>query len=348
LKSPIIIVIFALFLSVSLQAEKYAYKQVTKLMGVRFEITAVSDNEALARKSINEAILEIKRIENLISSWDQNSETSEINRNAVVKPVKVSKELFDLIVRSNKVSALTNGVFDISFASVDKIWKFDGSQTTIPSKESIAASVSKINYQNIVLDKERHTVFLKEKGMKIGFGGIGKGYAANKAKAKMLVMGIKDGVVNAGGDLITWGKMEHGGDWSIGIANPKRKDEIMAWLIINDLAVVTSGNYEKFFIADGKKYSHIINPTTGYPASGTKSVTIICKDAELSDALATSVFILGAKEGIELIDKLKNIECLVVTDKNKMESSKGLKMNYYKIGRPENSANNSTNLKTVK
>ena len=234
-------------------------------------------------------------------------------------------------------------MFDISFASVDKIWKFDGSQTNIPSEENVKASVAKINYENIILNKEKQTVFLKEKGMKIGFGAIGKGYAANKAKAKMLTMGIKDGVVNAGGDLITWGKMEHGGDWSIGIANPKEKDQVIGWLIINDLAVVTSGNYEKFFIADGKKYSHIINPITGYPASRTRSVTIICKDAELSDALATSVFILGASKGIELINQLKNIECLVVTAQNELKTSNGLKLNYYK----ENAAS-SSNIKTVK
>ena len=332
-----------MLLSVSLKAEKAAYKQVTKLMGVRFELTAVSDNEKLARESIDEAIKEIKRIEDLISSWDPNSETSEINRNAGLKAVKVSSELFDLIVRSKKISALTNGLFDISFASVDKIWKFDGSQTNIPSEENVKASVAKINYQNIILNKEKQTVFLKEKGMKIGFGAIGKGYAANKAKAKMLTMGIKDGVVNAGGDLITWGKMEHGGDWSIGIANPKEKDQVIGWLIINDLAVVTSGNYEKFFIADGKKYSHIINPITGYPASRTRSVTIICKDAELSDALATSVFILGDSKGIELINQLKNIECLVVTAQNELKTSNGLKLNYYK----ENAAS-SSNIKTVK
>ncbi len=330
-------------MSISLLA-KDAYKQVTKLMGVRYEITAVSDDEQLARKSIDEAILEIKRIEDLISSWDEKSETSAVNRNAGIKPVKVSQELFDLIVRSKKVSALTNGVFDISFASVDKIWKFDGSQTTIPSEEKIKLSVSKINYQNIVLDAEKKTVFLKEKGMKIGFGAIGKGYAANRAKAKMEALGIKDGVVNAGGDLITWGKMENDEDWSIGIANPKEKGEVMGWLIINDLSVVTSGNYEKFFLANGKKYSHIINPTTGYPATGTKSVTIICKDAELSDALATSVFILGAEKGIELIDKLKDIECLVITDKDEMKTSKGLQLNYYE----ENSLSTSANIKTVK
>jgi len=344
MKSRILLVTFLYGLSSSLFAENNAYKQVTKLMGVRYEITAVSEDELLARQSIEEAILEIKRIEDLISSWDQHSETSAINRNAGIQPVKVAQELFDLIVRSKKVSALTHGVFDISFASVDQIWKFDGSQTTIPTKEKIAASVSKINYQNIILDAEKSTVFLKEKGMKIGFGAIGKGYAANKAKAKMEALGIKNGVVNAGGDLITWGKMENAGDWSIGIANPKEKDKVMGWLMINDLAVVTSGNYEKFFIANGIKYSHIINPTTGYPASGTKSVTIICKDAELSDALATSVFILGAQKGIELIDQLKNIECLVVTDEDKLETSKGLKLNYYK----ENEASTSSIIKTVK
>ncbi len=325
----LVVLITTITIYCNAQQEMSAYKQTLKLMGTRFEITAVSDDEELAMNSIDSAIFEIKRIEKLISSWDNNSQTTAINNNAGIKAVKVDTELIDLIIRSKKIADLTNGIFDISFASVDKLWQFDGTQDTIPSELEIKKSVSKINYKNIIVDREQSTVFLKEKGMKIGFGAIGKGYAANKAKNKMLAMGIKNGVVNAAGDLIAWGKMENNNNWSIGIANPKEKDKIMGWLIISDMAVVTSGNYEKFFISNGKKYSHIINPKTGWPATGTKSVTIICPDAEIADALATSVFILGPIDGVKLINQLKNIECLIVTDNDEIVKSAGLKLSYY-------------------
>ncbi|MFQ5485277.1 MAG: FAD:protein FMN transferase [Desulfobacterales bacterium] len=314
-------------------------------MGVRFEITAVSDNEKLARKSIDAAIDEITRIEKVISSWDANSETSEVNRNAGIQPVEVSQELFDLIRRSKKVSKLTRGIFDISYASMDRIWKFDGSMNSVPDSADVASSVAKIGFNNIILDSQKRTIFLKEKGMKIGFGAIGKGYAANKASDVMKGMGINSGLVNAGGDLITWGKMENDEDWRIGIANPKEKDNIFSWLIVSEMAVVTSGNYEKFFMVDGKKYSHIINPRTGYPATGTKSVTIICPNAELADALATSVFILGKKDGIDLIDQLKGIECLIVTDDDELITSKNLKLNYYTKNKTR--TNNKNTVKTI-
>ncbi len=314
-------------------------------MGVSFEITVVSGDEKKARGAIDDALAEIIRIENLISSWKKDSETSLINVNAGVKSVVVSKELFELVYRSKKISELTNGIFDISYASSDKIWRFDGSQTELPSSDLVEESIAKIGYHNIILNRDNYSIYLKNKGMKIGFGAIGKGYAANRAKALLQSKGIAHGVVNAGGDLITWGKMKNNEDWSIGIANPKAKEEVMGWIIINDMAVVTSGNYEKFFTVKGVKYSHIINPKTGYPATGTKSVTIICEDAELSDALATSVFILGKEEGIKLIDRLKNIECLIVTDKNELVSSKGLKLNYYKL--EESTDSSKSHSKTI-
>lgn len=325
--------------------DKYAYKQVLKLMGTRFEITAVSADEKLAKNGIDSAIKEIQRIENLISSWKPTSQTSLINDNAGIQPVKVDRELIGLILRSKKISELTGGAFDISFASVTNIWKFDGTQNTLPPDSAIAVSVAKINFKNIMVDEENQTVFLKEKGMRIGFGAIGKGYAANMGRKKMLELGITDGIVNASGDLITWGKMENNSDWSIGIENPKEKDKVMGWLVISNMAVVTSGNYEKFFMYEGKKYSHIINPTTGWPATGSKSVTIICPDAEIADALATSVFILGPEKGVELIDKLKNTECLIITDTNELVTSKGIKINYYQATSTTNTLNNQLIIK---
>ncbi|MBL3657901.1 FAD:protein FMN transferase [Fulvivirga sediminis] len=318
--------------SLSANAQNHAHKKVLKLMGSRFEITAVSDDEALAWQSIDACIEEITRIEKVISSWDERSQTAAINRNAGIKSVIVDPELFNLIVRAKKISNLTDGAFDVSYASVDKIWKFDGSMQGLPSAEEVAASVAKIDYHNIILNAEDHSVFLKEKGMKIGFGAIGKGYAANKGREIMKAMGITSGIVNASGDLLTWGKEADGSEWSIGIADPKNKRSVMAWLAVGEMAVVTSGNYEKFIEVDGKRYSHIIDPRTGYPVQGLKSVTIICPDAELSDALATSVFVLGKEKGMALINQLNGIECFLVDDKDELSYSKNLKLNYYKNG----------------
>ncbi|RUT78199.1 FAD:protein FMN transferase [Ancylomarina longa] len=305
-----------------------SHTKVLLLMGSRFEMTAVCSDEDKADLAISAGIKEIKRIEKLISSWDANSQTSKIIRNAGVKPVKVDRELFNLIRRSIKISDLTHGAFDISYASMDKIWKFDGSMKKMPDSASIRSSVAKINYKNIILNDSETTVFLKEKGMKIGFGGIGKGYAANKALEIMSKMGLVGALVNASGDLISWGKDEGQKNWKIGISNPKQKDKIFSWLSIGETAVVTSGNYEKYVRFKGIRYSHIIDPRTGYPVRGLNSVTIICPNAELADALATSVFVLGKQKGLELINHLNGVECILVTDDQKMITSANIKLDF--------------------
>ena len=309
--------------------QRLEYKKSLVLMGSAFEINAISHDLDLAKRSVEAAVKEIKRIERLISSWDPGSQTSEINRQAGIKSVRVDEELFELIRRSLKVSQLTGGAFDISFAAVDKIWTFDGSESDIPPKEKITQSVNHINYEKIVLDAENSTVFLMDKGMKIGFGGIGKGYAANRAAQLLQQMGITDGVVNASGDLINWGRPYEDDHWRVGISDPGQPGEVMAWLEVNDTAVVTSGDYEKYFTHAGKRYAHIIDPRTGYPTTGIKSVTIVCPDTELADALATSVFVLGAEDGLALIDALQGIEGLLVTDSNEIRTSKNLQLNYY-------------------
>jgi len=334
-------IIFIFFVSVlSLQAIQMdsnlkTAKKVIKLMGTRFELIAVTPNDTLNWKGINAGIDEIKRIEKIISSWDTESQTSEVNRNAGIKPVKVDEELFELIRRSKKISVLTGGVFDISYASLDKIWKFDGSMKEIPSREQMLESVSKINYENIILNEKDRTIFLKEKGMKIGFGAIGKGFAANRAKIVMQSLGIENGVVNASGDLITWGKQADDEEWKIGITDPDDKAKIYSWLSISGLAVVTSATYEKFVEIDGVRYGHIINPVTGMPAAGLKSVTIICPDTELADALATSTFILGEKDGLDLINSLKGIECILVNERNEFITSNNLHLNLYELSNKE-------------
>ena len=302
------------------------FKKTIKLMGSRFDISVVADNEDVGLYYIDLAISEIDRIEKLISSWDPNSQTSKINRNAGVKPVKVDKELFDLIERSSAISKLTDGAFDISYASLDKIWQFDGSMSSMPSKDKIANSVSKVGFENIVLNRNDTTVYLKLKGMKIGFGGIAKGYAADKAKKLLKDKGVIAGIINASGDMNTWGNQPDGKEWKVGIKNPMNKNKVFALMPISNSAVVTSGNYEKFVELGGKRYSHIINPKTGYPSSEIISVSVFAPKAELADALATSIFVMGIDVGLDFVNQLRNINCIIVDDKGKIHSSKGVEI----------------------
>jgi len=295
-------------------------------MGSRFDITVVANDSIQANKYIDTAVAEISRIEKLISSWDANSQTSEINRYAGIKPVKVDKELFDLIERAIGISKLTDGAFDISYASMDRIWKFDGSMTKMPSKEEITASVEKVGYQNIILDKKNSTIFLKLEGMKIGFGAIGKGYAADKAKTLLISKGVNSGIINASGDMNTWGKQPNGNEWKVAITNPMDKNKVFALLPITNGAVVTSGNYEKYVNFNGKRYTHIIDPRTGYPSTGLISVTVFAPKAELADALATSVFVMGKEAGLDRINQLPKIECIIIDDKGNITKSKNIEI----------------------
>lgn len=295
-------------------------------MGSRFEITVVARNETEGDQYIKIAIAEIDRIEKLISSWDPNSETSKINNAAGKNPVTVSKELYDLIDRCLKISKLTDGAFDISYASMDRIWKFDGSMKTMPSKEAIQESVSKVGFQNIILDKQNNSVFLKLPGMKIGFGAIGKGYAADKAKELLRKNNVPSGIINASGDMNTWGKQPDGSDWKIALTNPMDKNKGFGLLPIIDKAVVTSGNYEKQVVFNGTKYSHIIDPRTGYPSTGVLSVTVFAPKAELADALATSVFVMGRDTGLNRINQLPNVECIIIDENGKIFKSKNIKI----------------------
>lgn len=296
-------------------------------MGSRFEFIAVGHDSTECWAAILDGITEVRRIERLISSWDSYSQTSAINKAAGKQAVKVDQELIDLISRAQKVSALTEGAFDISFATMDQIWKFDGSTSYMPPPNLVQEAVAKVNWQHILVYPEKQMVFLKEEGMKIGFGAIGKGYAANKAKAIMAKRNIKGGLVNAGGDLIAWGESDEAEHWSIKIADPKNKKKPIAELKIENSAIVTSGDYERYTIIDGIRYAHIIDPRTGYPSTGIKSVSVLCPDAELADALATAIFVLGKEKGLALIDQLKQIECLIITDKDEILPSKGLILN---------------------
>jgi len=294
-------------------------------MGNHFELTVVAGDEKWAYDRIDAGVSEIQRIEQLLTTFSDDSETNRVNQNAGISPVVVSTETFNLIERSLRISQVTQGAFDITYGSIDKrLWNFDQHMTALPDKEKAKNMVRLINYQNVILDREKSTVFLKEKGMRIGFGGIGKGYAAEQAKRVMRGHGVTSGVVNASGDLTAWGLQPNGNPWTVGIANPDAKHEVFSYMSITDMAVATSGNYEKFVMIGGKKYSHTINPRTGLPVTGIKSVTIITTNAEIADAMATPVMIMGIKTGLDMIDQMKNIEAVIIDDDDRIYTSKNI------------------------
>ena len=315
-----------IILGISFLNAQELFTESYTLMGSAFELTVVAHDKAEAHAHIATAKNEIERIELLISSWDSNSETSIINQNAGIKPIKVSKELWDLIDRSQQISKITSGAFDLTFAAVDQIWKFDGSDAVMPDADLIQASVSKIGYNQVQLNKEQSTVFLPQKGMKIGFGAIGKGYAADRAKQLLESRGVVGGIINASGDMNTWGTQPDGSPWTIGIVNPMNKEKVFSWFSLEHKAVVTSGNYEKFIRIDGKRYSHIIDPRTGIPSNGIISCTIFASKAELADALATATFVMGVESGLFLIDQLPNTEAILIDDKGIIHRSKNIQI----------------------
>lgn len=301
------------------------HRRILKLMGNRFEISVVADDKEWAEEKIDQAIIEIKRIEKLLTTFSDVSQTNEINRNAGIQPVKVDEEVFNLIGRALNISALTQGAFDITYGSIDKsLWNFDVNMKQLPDRKTAQESVRLINYRNVELDFSAQTVFLKEAGMRIGFGGIGKGYAAGCAKTLLKEQGVASGIVNAAGDLITWGTQPEGKPWTIAIADPDQKVCPFSTLNISNVAIATSGNYEKYALINGKKYSHTIDPKTGLPVSGIKSVSIICPSAELADAMATPVMVMGVKVGLDLINQLQQIACVIIDDQNQVYTSKNI------------------------
>lgn len=300
------------------------YKKTASLLGSPFDITVVAKDSIQGNEFTNEAIAEVTRIENLISDWIPTTQISRVNNNAGIQPIKVDAEVYDLVERALKISKLTNGAFDISYASMDRIWKFDGSMKKMPSKEEIKKSVEKVGYQNVILNPKDTTIFLKNKGMKIGLGGIGQGYIADKIKELLKSKGCESGLVNVSGDISTWGKQIDGNPWTIAIINPMNKNKVFATFPLEDTAVETSGSYEKYVTFNGKRYSHIIDPRTGYPASGIVSISVFAKQTEMADALATGIFVMGVEVGLDFVNQIKGLECIIVDDKGVIHTSKNI------------------------
>ncbi|WP_083320794.1 FAD:protein FMN transferase [Hymenobacter glacialis] len=312
------------------RAPRHTFTRSAHVMGSRFTFTVVAENDSAGQRALRAGLGEVRRIDRLMSFWDSTSEVVHINRMAGIRPVAVSAETFDLISRTLRLSQLSGGAFDITFASADKLYRFDRqAHPALPDSALVRASVRRIGWQKIKMDAARHTVYLPEKGMRINLAGILQGYGIRRAKQVLTEMGIQGGLLNGSGDIYCWGRQADGSLWRVAIGDPDHPNSVAAWVDVTDVAVVTAGNYEQYFTVGGQVYGHIINPHTGYPSVGLRSVTIVCADVELADGLDEVVFVKGAAEGLAFINNLKGVDCTLITDDNRTLVSRGMKLNYY-------------------
>jgi thiamine biosynthesis lipoprotein len=299
----------------------FKYHQVA--MGTVIEITLIADDEEAANKASLQAFQEIKRIETLMSPWLDSSDVTRINRSAGKEWVKVSPETMEVIKKAQEISELSEGGFDISIGPLTELWREARKKNIPPSIEEVKEKLGLVNFKNIEMDQEGK-VFLKKKDMAIDLGGIAKGYAVDRAFELLKSLGYRNLIINAGGDLRVGG-LKNNQPWSIGIQNPRESKKLLARISVSDMAVATSGDYERFFIYEGKRYHHIFNPKDGFPTEGCQSVTIVTKDCITADGLATAVFVLGAEKGYSLCQKLEGVDCLIKDKEGKIIFSPGLK-----------------------
>ena len=303
-------------------------RRTVLLMGSRFDFGAYAKTAGAADSAVAAGVAEVARIEALISSWRPSSQTSAVNAAAGGDhAVAVDRELLELVRRGLRVSELTGGAFDLTAGGLSGLYRFGGQDTTLPTAAVLAEARSRVDYRAIEVDVDAGTLRLARPGLRLGFGAIGKGYAANRALAAMrAVPGVVGAVANASGDMATWGHDGDGGGFEIGIADPRAVGRVIGTLTLTDAAVVTSGNYERYFTAGGTRYAHILDPRTGLPTAGLTSATVICPDAELADALATALFVLGVGEGLRLVDGVRGVEALLIDDEARLYQSAGLNL----------------------
>jgi thiamine biosynthesis lipoprotein len=298
------------------------YRRNVYAMGDKFEISVVGNDHLLANEQINIAICEINRVEKLLSAFGDDSNIKQINRNAGIEPVKANGEIFRLIDRALQISELTHGAFDITYFTGNNVTGNDNALVENSPVKTAPYSVMQTNYQSVILDAAKQTIFLKEKGMRIGFGANSKGYAADRAKYVLQMNGVNSGVINSGGDLLTWGTQPNHKPWTVAAADPEQRKQPFAHLNISDMAFATSVNAEKYASVSKKKFQSVTNTNKGFPVSEIKSVSIISPTAELSDAMASPVINIGVNAGMYLINQLNQIACIIIDDQNRVYTSK--------------------------
>jgi thiamine biosynthesis lipoprotein len=300
--------------------------QAHETMGSEVRVTLRAGDRPMADAAFAEIFAEFDRLDALLSVWKSGSDVLRINAAAGKSPVRVSNDTIAVLEVAHRVSVWTAGKFDVTFGALADVWKFDHDKDErVPSREEIAARLPLVDYRAVLIDSQAQTAFLSRSGMRIHLGGIGKGYAVDRAVGLLRARGVSNFMIQFGGDLYVAGEADEG-PWRIGINDPRGAGgDSFATAELRDETFSTSGDYERFFIKDGTRYHHILDPATGQPARGCRSVTLVAASATLADAIAKGVFILGPHAGMELVERLADVEAVIVSAENEVSISSGLR-----------------------
>jgi thiamine biosynthesis lipoprotein len=299
---------------------KKRFSETRLLMGTTAEVILVSDNEKAARKAINDAFSAMERVDKLMSNFKNDSDIARINKGAGSEAVEVDRDVIEVLKKSIYYSEISDGAFDITIGRAEELYDF-GNGGKLPEEQKFKDAVRGIGYKNIIMNG--NTVHLLKKETKLDLGGIAAGYAVDKGIEAIKRCGINDALINISGDISVIGESENG-QWKIGVLHPREDDRLKDTLLLKNLSVATSGDYRKYFISGGKRYHHILNPNTGAPTEGVQSVTVIAPLAVDADALSTAVFVLGKKKGMDLIEKLKDVEGIIIDSDGGVAYSSGV------------------------
>ncbi len=291
-------------------------KVVRPLMGTIVEISAVADNEDHAYRAIKKAFSRMEEIEREMSAFRDDSELARVNRWASRRSVVVSSDLFRVLREAVSISVLTHGAFDVTVGPLLELWPLYKKEKVLPSKNRVIQALSRVGWKYLRLSEKDHTVAFLKEGMRLDLGGIAKGYAIDQAAAVLKEEGISAGLVNAGGDVYGYGVKPDGSLWRVAIRHPRRREALAAVGLLRNGALVTSGDYERFFMEKGRRYSHILDPRTGFTARSAASVSVLAPSASMADGLATGVFVLGPREGLKVIESLPGTEAAVMEEKS--------------------------------
>lgn len=319
-----VLILLALPFALRKDTENITYTKM--LMGTVVQITLMEGDRDNFENASEKAFDEIKKLEGRFSSYIPASDVAKISEAAGVEPVKVSPDVLKVTEEALKVAGLSGGAFDPTVGALGKVWGYSGEKEYVPSKEEVEKALPLVDYRKVTLDKENSTVMLKEKGMTLNLGGIAKGYIVARAVDVLKGERIKRGIIRAGGDMVVF--QDGSKPFIIGIQHPREKKLLGEAHVLNG-AVATSGDYERFFMKDGVRYHHILDPKTGFPANRSRSATIIADDATIADGLSTAVFVMGPEKGMELIERLENVEGVIVDAESKVSVSSGFKGKIY-------------------
>ena len=293
-------------------------------MGTVVKITAVARNESLAQAAATAGFSEIHRLEELLSTWIPTSELSRVNASASGMPISVSPETMTVVIGALQVAEMTGGGFNIAIGPVVDAWNVNEGRR-VPTESELEDLRSLVDLKSVHADVQKQTIYLEKTGMRIDVGGIGKGYAADQAVMAMKKAGAVAGVVALSGDIKTFGRLPGGRKFPVGIQHPRKEGEVLAFIDLEDEAISTAGDYERFFERDGVRYHHILDPKTLQPARSCQSVTVVAREGIWADGLDTGIFVMGPERGMELVEQLPDIEAIIVDANGRLLVSSGLK-----------------------